>query len=46
MAIQAAVLPLLLPGPDNYDGDLCISAANGLRKDNRVRSSYDRGLEA
>jgi ATP-dependent RNA helicase DDX51/DBP6 len=31
-AIQSAVLPLLLPGPDHYKGDLCISAATGSGK--------------
>ncbi|MCJ1280080.1 ATP-dependent RNA helicase dbp6 [Puttea exsequens] len=31
-AIQAAVLPMLLPGPDRHNGDLCISAATGSGK--------------
>jgi ATP-dependent RNA helicase DDX51/DBP6 len=31
-AIQAAVLPLLLPGRAQYDGDVCISAATGSGK--------------
>lgn len=31
-AVQATVLPLLLPGPDQYDGDICISAATGSGK--------------
>lgn len=31
-AIQATVLPLLLPGPDQYNGDICISAATGSGK--------------
>ncbi|MCJ1409743.1 ATP-dependent RNA helicase ddx51 [Ptychographa xylographoides] len=31
-AIQTGVLPLLLPGPNQYDGDLCISAATGSGK--------------
>ncbi|EXJ87233.1 hypothetical protein A1O3_04192 [Capronia epimyces CBS 606.96] len=30
--VQAAILPLLLEGPDRYDGDLCISAATGSGK--------------
>lgn len=30
--IQAAVLPLLLPGSSKYNGDLCISAATGSGK--------------
>lgn len=31
-AIQSAVLPMLLPGPQHYSGDLCISAATGSGK--------------
>ena len=31
-AIQAAVLPMLLPGPEHYQGDICISAATGSGK--------------
>lgn len=31
-AIQAAVLRLLLPGPEQYQGDICISAATGSGK--------------
>ena len=31
-AIQSAVLPLLLPGPEQHAGDLCISAATGSGK--------------
>ena len=31
-AIQAAVLPMLLPGPQHYSGDICISAATGSGK--------------
>ena len=31
-AVQATVLPLLLPGPNQYDGDICISAATGSGK--------------
>ena len=31
-AIQAAILPMLLPGPQNHDGDICISAATGSGK--------------
>lgn len=31
-AIQSAVLPMLLPGPHHYSGDLCISAATGSGK--------------
>jgi len=31
-AIQAAVLPLLLPGPDQHRGDVCVSAATGSGK--------------
>lgn len=31
-AVQATVLPLLLPGPDQYPGDICISAATGTGK--------------
>lgn len=31
-AIQAGVLPLLLPGPRQYSGDICISAATGSGK--------------
>ncbi|MCJ1402133.1 ATP-dependent RNA helicase dbp6 [Xylographa trunciseda] len=31
-AIQSGVLPLLLPGPQQHDGDLCVSAATGSGK--------------
>ncbi|KAL4815546.1 P-loop containing nucleoside triphosphate hydrolase protein [Aspergillus spinulosporus] len=31
-AVQAAVIPLLLKGPDNHTGDLCVSAATGSGK--------------
>jgi ATP-dependent RNA helicase DDX51/DBP6 len=31
-AVQAAVIPLLLPGPEQYSGDICISAATGSGK--------------
>jgi ATP-dependent RNA helicase DDX51/DBP6 len=31
-AVQSAVVPLLLPGPDQYSGDICISAATGSGK--------------
>lgn len=31
-AVQATVVPLLLPGPNQYPGDLCISAATGSGK--------------
>jgi len=31
-AIQSAILPMLLPGPQYYPGDLCISAATGSGK--------------
>jgi len=31
-AIQSAVLPMLLPGPRHYAGDICISAATGSGK--------------
>ncbi|CAF9923723.1 ATP-dependent RNA helicase dbp6 [Imshaugia aleurites] len=31
-AIQSAVLPLLLPGPKQHSGDICISAATGSGK--------------
>ncbi|KAL2036465.1 hypothetical protein N7G274_010833 [Stereocaulon virgatum] len=31
-AIQAAILPMLLPGPEHYHGDICISAATGSGK--------------
>lgn len=31
-AVQSTVLPLLLPGPENHPGDLCISAATGSGK--------------
>lgn len=31
-AIQAAIIPLLLPGPRKYPGDICISAATGSGK--------------
>ena len=30
--IQSAVLPMLLPGPEHYAGDICISAATGSGK--------------
>ncbi|MCJ1457986.1 ATP-dependent RNA helicase dbp6 [Mycoblastus sanguinarius] len=32
LPIQAAVLPMLLPGPKHYSGDICISAATGSGK--------------
>ena len=32
LAIQSAVLPMLLPGPTHHTGDLCISAATGSGK--------------
>src|SRR5215469_7725623 len=32
LAVQAAVIPLLLPGPKFYNGDICISAATGSGK--------------
>lgn len=32
LAVQAAVIPLLLPGPKAYMGDVCISAATGSGK--------------
>ncbi|KAL9611059.1 MAG: hypothetical protein Q9167_004271 [Letrouitia subvulpina] len=32
LAIQSAVLPLLLPGSDQHQGDLCISASTGSGK--------------
>ncbi|KAI4212634.1 MAG: hypothetical protein LQ351_004706 [Letrouitia transgressa] len=32
LAIQSAMLPLLLPGPDQHQGDLCISAYTGSGK--------------
>lgn len=32
LAIQAAVLPMLLPGPRQHAGDVCISAATGSGK--------------
>lgn len=32
LAVQAAVIPLLLPGPKFYNGDVCISAATGSGK--------------
>jgi ATP-dependent RNA helicase DDX51/DBP6 len=32
MAVQTAVLPLLLPGRDNYRGDICVSAPTGSGK--------------
>ncbi|KAL3467955.1 P-loop containing nucleoside triphosphate hydrolase protein [Aspergillus heterothallicus] len=31
-AVQSAVIPLLLKGPRNHDGDLCVSAATGSGK--------------
>ncbi|KAL4770242.1 P-loop containing nucleoside triphosphate hydrolase protein [Aspergillus nidulans var. acristatus] len=31
-AVQAAVIPLLLKGPNNHTGDLCVSAATGSGK--------------
>lgn len=31
-AVQSAVIPLLLPGPEQHDGDICISAATGSGK--------------
>lgn len=31
-AIQSAVLPMLLPGPKKYSGDICVSAATGSGK--------------
>lgn len=31
-AIQSAVMPMLLPGPKQYTGDICISAATGSGK--------------
>ena len=31
-AIQSAVLPLLLPGPKQHSGDICLSAATGSGK--------------
>ena len=31
-AIQSAVVPMLLPGPKQYSGDICISAATGSGK--------------
>ena len=31
-AIQAAIFPMLLPGPQHYSGDICISAATGSGK--------------
>ena len=31
-AIQSAVIPMLLPGPKQYSGDICISAATGSGK--------------
>jgi len=31
-AVQTAVLPLLLPGPDRHHGDICVSAATGSGK--------------
>lgn len=31
-AVQTAVLPLLLPGPDKHHGDICVSAATGSGK--------------
>lgn len=30
--VQAAMLPLLLPGPNRYPGDVCVSAATGSGK--------------
>ena len=32
LAVQTAVIPLLLPGPKCYNGDVCISAATGSGK--------------
>ncbi|KIW04867.1 uncharacterized protein PV09_04048 [Verruconis gallopava] len=32
LAVQAAVLPLLLPGRDKYRGDVCVSAPTGSGK--------------
>ncbi|KAF2431417.1 P-loop containing nucleoside triphosphate hydrolase protein [Tothia fuscella] len=32
LAIQSGVLPLLLPGPQKYHGDLCVSAPTGSGK--------------
>jgi ATP-dependent RNA helicase DDX51/DBP6 len=32
MAVQTAVLPLLLPGRENYRGDVCVSAPTGSGK--------------
>ena len=32
LPIQAALLPMLLPGPNQYQGDICISAATGSGK--------------
>jgi ATP-dependent RNA helicase DDX51/DBP6 len=32
LPIQATLLPLLLDGPGNYDGDVCVSAATGSGK--------------
>ncbi|KAF2843729.1 P-loop containing nucleoside triphosphate hydrolase protein [Patellaria atrata CBS 101060] len=32
LAVQSAVLPLLLPGPKQHKGDLCISATTGSGK--------------
>jgi ATP-dependent RNA helicase DDX51/DBP6 len=32
LAVQSGVLPLLLPGPENYRGDLCVSAPTGSGK--------------
>ncbi|CBF89085.1 hypothetical protein AN0637.2 [Aspergillus nidulans FGSC A4] len=31
-AVQAAVIPLLLKGPNNHTGDICVSAATGSGK--------------
>jgi ATP-dependent RNA helicase DDX51/DBP6 len=31
-AVQAALIPLLLPGPAKYQGDICVSAATGSGK--------------
>lgn len=31
-AIQSSLLPMLLPGPQHYAGDLCVSAATGSGK--------------
>ncbi|MCJ1229380.1 ATP-dependent RNA helicase dbp6 [Toensbergia leucococca] len=31
-AVQTTVLPMLLPGPKHYSGDICISAATGSGK--------------